>query len=33
MNINVPAGTSRQTAQQQAAEIMRHAQIAQVRNQ
>ena len=32
MNINVPPGTSRQTAQQQAAEIMRHAQIASVRN-
>lgn len=32
MNITVPPGTSRQTAQQQAAEIMRHAQIASVRN-
>lgn len=32
MNIAVPAGTTRQSAQQQAAEIMRHAQIAQARN-
>lgn len=32
MNIAVPAGTTRQTAQQQAAEIMRHAQIASARN-
>jgi len=32
MNITVPPGTSRQTAQQQAAEIMRHAQIASARN-
>lgn len=32
MNISVPPGTTRQTAQQQAAEIMRHAQIAMARN-
>jgi hypothetical protein len=32
MNIAVPAGTTRQTAQQQAREIMTQAQIAQARN-
>lgn len=32
MSINVPPGTSRQSAQQQAAAIMRQAQIAQARN-
>lgn len=32
LNINVPPGTSRQSSQQQAAEIMRHAQIASTRN-
>ncbi|WP_454737590.1 phage tail length tape measure family protein [Cupriavidus necator] len=32
MNINVPPGTTRQSAQQQAAAIMRHATIAQARN-
>jgi hypothetical protein len=32
MNIAVPAGTTRQSAQQQAAEIMRHANIAMARN-
>lgn len=32
MNIAVPPGTTRQTAQQQASEIMRHAQIAMARN-
>ncbi|MBB2915855.1 phage tail length tape measure family protein [Cupriavidus alkaliphilus] len=32
MHINVPPGTTRQSAQQQAAAIMRHATIAQARN-
>lgn len=32
LDISVPAGTTRQSAQQQAAEIMRHAQIAMARN-
>jgi phage-related minor tail protein len=32
MNIAVPPGTTRQSAQQQAAEIMRHAQLAMARN-
>ena len=32
MNIAVPPGTTRQSAQQQAAEIMRHARIAMARN-
>jgi hypothetical protein len=32
MNIAVPSGTTRQSAQQQAAEIMRHANIAMARN-
>lgn len=32
MNIAVPPGTTRQSAQQQGAEIMRHAQIAMARN-
>ena len=32
LNISVPPGTTRQSAQQQAAEIMRHAQLAMTRN-